>query len=734
MKPLILFLVFFLSTALSISSAQTKSGHPSLWLTQSDVETMRQNLGKYPLFDAAYYEAKERVDRAIAQPIDVPVPKDAGGYTHEKHKQNYNDMFLAGILYQVTKDEKYAAFIRAMLLKYADLYPTLKNHPAGTSSTVGRLFWQTLNETVWLVHTSMAYDCVYDWLTPADRAKFEKNIFRPMAKFFVEDHVKEFDRIHNHGTWTATAVGMIGYAMGDNDLVEKALYGSKKDKKYGYMRQLDLLFSPDGYYLEGPYYVRYAMMPFFLFAQAIDNNQPEAKIFEYRDHILKKAFYSAIQLTYTNGAFLPFNDALKEKTYLSPEVVIGLDISYARYGNDPGLLDVAKRQNSVILNGAGISVAKALKENPAPKEFPYASIEYTDGPNGDKGGIGILRSGAFNDQSLLLMKYAAHGMEHGHYDRLTFLYNDQGREIVQDYGAARFINVEPKFGGRYLPETKSWTRQTIAHNTVTVDGKSNFDNNYDKAEKYPGERHFYSSSDPNFQVMSAKENNAYDGIRMQRTMALVSDEKLSKPVVIDIFRLVSKQQHQYDLPFYYMGHFLYTNVGYTANDKQRTVFGQENGYQHLWTEAEGNAKGPVRFTWMNGERYYSIITAADSATKVFFTRIGASDPNFNLRNEPAFMLRQKGSLHVFASVLEPHGKWDGTKEFSVGAAPTIESVNVIVSTDEGTIVSIDGKDNLHWLLMVANGPASETAQHKVIHNGVTYSWTGNAMIQKHKGR
>src|SRR5258708_19581753 len=36
----------------------------------------------------------------------------------------------------------------------------------------------------------------------------------------------------------------------------------------------------------------------------------------------------------------------------------------------------------------------------------------------------------------------------------------QGREIISDYGSARFLNVEQKFGGRYLPENKSFAKQT----------------------------------------------------------------------------------------------------------------------------------------------------------------------------------------------------------------------------------------------------------------------------------
>ena len=43
-------------------------------------------------------------------------------------------------------------------------------------------------------------------------------------------------------------------------------------------------------------------------------------------------------------------------------------------------------------------------------------------------------------------------MGHGHFDKLHWLYFDNGREIISDYGAARFLNIEAKYGGHYLPE------------------------------------------------------------------------------------------------------------------------------------------------------------------------------------------------------------------------------------------------------------------------------------------
>ena len=52
--------------------------------------------------------------------------------------------------------------------------------------------------------------------------------------------------------------------------------------------------------------------------------------------------------------------------------------------------------------------------------------------------------------------------------------DDNGNSILTDYGAARFLNIEPKSGGGYTLENHTWAAQTIAHNTVTVDEKKQF--------------------------------------------------------------------------------------------------------------------------------------------------------------------------------------------------------------------------------------------------------------------
>lgn len=722
--------VILVCMACAVSVLWAQRSHPSLMITVQEAATIKQAMGRTPPLDTSIQRAKRVVEAALTRSVSVPRPSDAGGPVHQRHKENYTEMQLAGVLYAVTGDERYARFIRDMLLEYVQLWPTLPKHPMAGPESYGRLFWQSLNEAVWLVHATQAYDCIHPYLSGADRLAIEEKLFRPMAEYFVREHVSEFDRIHNHGTWTATAVGMVGYLIGDKDLSDKALYGSKKDRTGGFLRQLELLFSPDGFYTEGAYYVRYALMPFVGFAQVIENNEPSVRIFEFRDRIIRKAVIGALQLTYTDGAFVPINDALKEKNFLSPELILATNTAYRQYKSDPGLLWVAQKHGEVLLNGAGLAVAEALRDANSIPSFPYASVQYTDGGDGKQGGIGILRSGPIEDQSLLLMKYTGHGLSHGHYDKLGILYYDQGREILQDYGAARFINVEPKFGGRYLPETKTWTRQTVAHNTVVVDGQSHFGGKESVSEKHHGEQHYFQAEPSDLQVVSATAKEVAVGVFIQRTVAMVPDPRFAKPVLIDVVRVVCSTERQLDLPFYYLGHLINTSVKYVAHSTKRAPLGDQNGYQHLWVEAEGASDGPTSISWLNGSRYYTLTSAGSPGTQVYFTRIGANDPDFNLRAEPGLLFRRKAKETVFANVLEPHGVFDPVKEFSIGARPTVTVVRVLASTDEGTVVELTGEKNFRWVFMTTNRPADKGAVHHIMVGRDTYRWTGNAALQK----
>ncbi len=712
----------------TILFAAGKGSHPGLLITNSEAREIAGELDKNSLLKSTYQAILDEINVALLNPIEVPDPGEAGGYEHEKHKQNYRQMKKAGILYQITGEEKYAGFVHDMLKKYAVMYPKLGPHPNAHNQKPGKLFHQMLNEAVWLVNVAQAYDCIYDLLPNRDRKKIENSIFIPMVEWFTGNNSHEFDRIHNHGTWAAASVGMIGYVTGNQDWVDMALYGSKKDGNGGFMKQMDLLFSPDGYYMEGPYYVRYALRPFLLFAEAVQRNQPELNIYQYRDQIVKKAYYSAIHTSFPNGVFPPINDASRTMNMQAPGLVMGASYIYNRYDKDPELLSLAKYQNQVILDGNGLTLARDFEKATDIPDFTWGSVEFLDGYDGEKGGLGILRSGSGQEQTMLLMKYGVHGMGHGHFDKLHYIYYDQGREVVPDYGFVRWINIEPKFGGRYLPENKSYGMQTVAHNTVVVDQTTQNNFKRKEADQVSGKRHFFDASDPQIQVMSARADDYYPGVAMQRTMFLITHPDQSYPLVIDLFRLDSDTEHEYDYPIHYNGQLISTNVNYTANTSTQRTMGSNYGYQHLWLEAEGQTSAGLQFTWLDGSRYYSILTAGDTESDVLFGRVGANDPNFNLRTEPLVLLRQKAQEHLFVAVIHPHGYFSEAGELSVQARTHFNAVNIIGQNDEGSVVEILGEDNLTWQIMVNNSESSDDAVHKITVDGKTYEWTGNYFV------
>ncbi|MGQ1892015.1 heparinase II/III domain-containing protein [Thermophagus sp. OGC60D27] len=736
MKKTFLFVFFCAFFLCGCGSEITEEGpaHPNLILTNSSVKEAKKLKEKLPLLSISFEKLKTRTDQLMSQPMDVPIPVDpAGGYTHNKHKSNYIAMYGAGVLWQLTGEEKYAEFVKNMLLEYAALYPQLGRHPVKASYAPGKLFWQSLNEAVWLVYTIQAYDCVFSYLDPQDRLTIETNLLRPYVDFLSVESPKVFNRVHNHGVWAVAAVGMTGLALRDDELVERALYGVEgdqpKDKEAnesGFLVQLTELFSPDGYYTEGPYYQRYALLPYLLFAQSLESNRPDLRIFAFRDSVLKKAVLTTLQLTNVDGRFFPINDAIKEMSLAAPELVNAVDIIYNVDQSQKELLSIARQQGEVVFSRGGVAVARDLEKGEA-KPFIRRSRQFFDGAHGDKGAIGVLRSE--EREQAIVMKYASHGMGHGHFDRLSVMFYDSGHEILTDYGAARFVNIEYKHGGRYLPENDTWAQQTIAHNTLVVDQMSQFGGNVKKASKTDGTPWFFKVDQETVKVMSAKELNAYPGISLHRTLALIEDSVLLKnPLIVDVFRAASDadQVHTYDLPFHYDGQILHTNFPY-ERFKILKAFGSSNGYQHLWNEGAGSPGDRVsRIVFLNNRSFYSVNTEAQEGDTIFFTRLGSNDPEFNLRNEPSWVLRRhKAGGSLFVSTIEAHGYRDYETELIDSPFGSVMNIETLMNTDDYTIVSVELVNNKRIILAISNRDREATSRHHVkLKDDKEVSWDG----------
>ncbi|WP_345422349.1 alginate lyase family protein [Halioxenophilus aromaticivorans] len=734
----------------SVSNFDFVGGHPRLVFNASGVDETKSHLGAVPLFDASLEQTRKMVDAEMELGIDVPLPKDfSGGYSHERHKRNYIVAQKAGQLFLLLGDEKYAIYIRDMLLQYASIYNDLPLHPKERSYARGKLFWQCLNDSNWLLYMAQAYDAIYSWLPSEQTQTLNTNLFRPFADFISLENPQFFNRIHNHSAWGNAAVGMIGLVMSDEELVERALFGLQDDgikinakdndggfiKKpgqvTGFIANLEEPFSPDGYYTEGPYYQRYAMYPFLIFAVAMNNVLPDFEVLEYKDGVLFSAVHALLSLTDHNGEFFPLNDAQKGMSVQSASLVSAVNLAYYYGDRDPALLSVVEKQGAVMLNQAGMSAAIAIRDGQT-APYPRTSIHLTDGADGKQGGISVLR----DDQAKLdlVFKYTAHGLSHGHYDKLGISVFHAGQEVLQDYGLVRFVNIEEKGGGNYLPENTTWAKQTIAHNTLVLNEKSHFAGDYAVGSQNHSDLYF-TGGDASIQIVSAKETNAYEDTELHRTVAIVKKPDLLRPYIVDLYRVSSAKKNQYDLPFYYQGQMIDSSMNVRVPESL-IALGKGSGYQHLYVEGSARSSSESEsFTWLYGHRFYSLVQASEQDDQRLFVRLGASDPEFNLRRDPGMIWRKENAKSaVFASVLEAHGSYSPVLEMSKDAERNIDRLITLHNDQEFTALKIIYKNSIKPdVLVVANKAAGESKFHSLEIDGVNYRWQGPFLFQPIEG-
>jgi len=701
----------------------------SVLMDQQEIKDIKKELGKKSLMGLSLNALIRDTDNYLKLPIEVPGHSPAGGYAHNKHQLNCKYIDQAGRLFLITGNEKYAQFTADLLVQYADKYLVLGFQEQRNTNPPGRLFHQMLNEHVWLLYASLGYSCISGWLSKTQRQYIIGQLFEPMLDVATVKYHFDFDRIHNHGIWAVAATAACGAAIGQQKYIDLALHGlAGDDIQGGFLAQLSNLFAPSGYYIEGPYYHRYAIRPLCLLAELTQRFRPELDIFNFKDQVIGKTIQSLLSTAYPNGVFPSLNDASKSMDIKDEGVVIAVSLYAKHYPEDSNLLGIAKIQEQIWVSGCGVALSQAYEAQKSVEQPCLPSIELNEGPDGDKGAQGFIRmQNAKGDISQLVMAYGQHGMGHGHFDTLGMTYFNNNQEVLRDYGFGRWVNVEPKFGGRYLDENKSYSRQTIAHNLVSVDGgcQNNFD--VETADNKHGVPHFFVS-EGKIQGMSAYAFDFYPGVDQQRSLVLIEHEELAHPLLIDLFRLSSEETHQYDYSLQYQGQIVRTNVEHKQH-ATLSPMGDDFGYQHLWNVAQGQAQDTTLVSWLQGQSYYTWLSVASADDTLFHTRTGANDPAFNLRSETSLILRKEAKNSLFASVIETHGYFNEAIEASLEARGKMHTVNVIGFNDNASVIEILG-DDLVLTVMINNDPkATEQSQTTIEFNNQSYSWQGFLAVQ-----
>ena len=701
-------------------------------LTEAEVELLRKEVGKPSLMGKSIEANRKGLEAFMRLPLDVPGHGEAGGYEHNRHKQNYTYMNLAGRLFLITQEEKYAQFVKDLLAIYAEKYLTFDFHVQKNTNPTGRLFHQILNEHCWLMFTSLAYSCVASVMTEEERTAVVERIFEPMLDMFTVKYAHDFDRIHNHGIWAVAAVGICGLAIGKPEYLEMSVYGQDRDDTGGFLAQISQLFAPSGYYMEGPYYHRYAIRPTCVFAEVVHRHMPEVDIYNYKDKVIGNTVQAMLATAYPNGEFPALNDASRTMSITDMGVQVAVSVYSKHYGMDDNILGMAKIQNAVWMHPCGLELSQAYDKAIADREIGmpfWPSVELNEGPTGNNGAQGFIRmQDKTGDVSQLVMNYGQHGMGHGNFDTLGITFFNRGQEVLREYGFCRWVNVEPKFGGRYLDENKSYARQTIAHNAVTIDEQCQNGFDVDRADSVHGLPHFFKVEGTEINGMSAFANDHYPNTDMQRSVFMLNLDELEAPLLLDLYRIEDEGEHQYDYSHQYDGQIVRTNFDYQSFGELNTL-GDDFGYQHLWKVASGKVQDTALVSWLQNNTYYTWLGTSSSAkqngdNEVIFTRTGANDPSFNLRSEPAFILRSKGESTLFASVLETHGYFNEEFEQSVNARGQVKDIRVVGYNAVGSIVEITTEKSLVTVMISNVLGADDQTPHQVELNGKTYSWNG----------
>lgn len=541
------------------------------------------------------------------------------------------DCVTLATAYGLTNDERYAAPVRAALLELAAIYPSLERHDRwgrkGLLAVVGgRRYCQHLTEAIGATRLAEAYDLIYNApsLSADDRAIIEKDFFRATIDDILRYGVFAGTR-NNHRSFFNTAFMSVGVALGDAKLVRESLYGS-----YGLFWQLKNSITKDGIWYEGT-------MSYHMYALSALMQQADAARRVGVDLAKSKSFKSLwtgpLQLAYPNGQFPAINDSdrttlkVYQPTYAWGYRFFG-DPLFAAYANDTAGKNAPRIQ---------------------PQSRNLAAI-----------GLANLRIGTDTSAACAFIDYGMHGEGHGHPDKLTLSFFALGQELFPDTGRITYR----------VPEYESWARQTIAHNTVTINGTSqrpttgellhfqsaNMKTMMFSSKSETGKETTSTAFDSSvaFHAALTRSTQAYPGWDLRRSTLLMDH------YLIDIFRVAGKRTGQIDWALHGFGRLAPPE---TSLEKETSSLGSKAGYQHLANIKAITAPENTCFSFNLGQGKTEKKVAVhiiDSTDTKRFTAMGIG---YTVSERlPMLLRRTEGKEALFITVVDFSGTGDALKK------------------------------------------------------------------------
>ncbi|HEY3447788.1 MAG TPA: alginate lyase family protein [Myxococcales bacterium] len=560
---------------------------------------------------------------------------------------------VLAMAWRFDQDSAKAQAVVDILKKYADAYAGYPLHDVDGNATTsgGRALAQTLDESSWAVNLAWAYDLVSDYpgLADADRTHIEKDLLLAAAAVIGRNH----SGISNWQSWHNAALTAVGFAVDDPLLQWEAL----RSPTDGFERQMAQSIPGDGLWYEGSWgYHFFALDALAKTAHAFTR----AGLDLFARPELRSMYEAPLLFAQPDLTLPSFNDDGGSSLTGNAS---DFEVAYARYGSAEFAAPLAGRTRS---QDALLFGAQSLPASPPP---PSASALYPES------GYAVLRTGAGLDQTYLALDFGPHGGWHGHFDKLGFVLYGRGGVMALDPGTQSYA----------APTHTTWDKVSLAHNTVTLDQKSQVE--------ATGAMHRLVTL-PGISMVAADSGAALTGAQGLRTVVLVGE------YVLDRFRVAATDgaSHQIDWAFHDYG-ALTTSLATAAYSGLPAT----DGYQHLSQaqSAQTATDWSAHFQLSDATpRPYGSVYSNDSATATgVYTQSSekAAVGNWSGKLQYAFTVAGKYLLFT-TKTLQPVAEVPQTLKLQVWGDNSGDklSVRLMDATDERFVKVVGNVDWNGW--------------------------------------
>ena len=525
--------------------------HPRLFLNKKEIKDLKAWVDREEWLRKYVDEFVEGCVKDAETP-ELPTTESGEG-DNPRIAKKARDFSLA---YVLSGRQELAEAVAKILRAYVEAYPQY-----GVALMKGRATSSALGEAEWGRNIACAYDLIYNSgaLSDADKHAIADDVLRPCGEVLRDcNH-------HFRSNWRAAAisgVGVIGFCIDDRDLLDEALNGYRDASgeliRDGFVQHLAWSLLADGVFYERSMgYHHFSMHSYVYLLEAARHSNLDLWNYQtmgsYRDAgaDIERAFGETGMKNIRAMLDAPFYYAFSD----------GSMANVANSGKDrldrQWYYEAAWRKFHDPKYAWLVNPHKGELPINSPDELFWMSPDMPEGEfdltkdtkigvtgryvNGctllPNGGYTILRESTDKDAVNVMMTYGKYGSGHSHPDELSIVVCANGRHTIFDkghigYGHAQFLG---------------WAKQTIGHNTVTVDevaqypqGKSEDPWQTDWGGKPARGRPIFFHASEELKAFRADCDSGYEGVLLDRTIALVG------PVLVDFYRCRSDEEHQYD--------------------------------------------------------------------------------------------------------------------------------------------------------------------------------------------